>query len=459
MPALTRKLGLMEAVGVSLSMIGPTLGVAFNTSLVAGAAGPGMPLAFTLGTVVMALVGLSFVAFSRDLAHAGSAYAYVRQAFGRRWGFMAGWVMLLAYLAFTGATSALVGNFVDAAVRDMGLHLPRQGQFAGVITMLIAIYCVTHDMRLAARLMLLLEALSMLAITILSVVILTQVSRTTGLSAAPFRPAADFDGWSGIGYGIVFCVLSFAGFEGAATLGEEALEPRRNIPIAMIATVLLAGAFFVFASYAQVMGYGLGQMKALANADAPLNTLSIKFISTDFAVAVDLAAAVSAFSAALGALSASGRLLFALGREGLGERIGTVDPVTGTPKFAVQVAGGLTLVGLIVWAPFVGTADYYDYVGTIGTLGLILVYMGVTGAVLAVSLKSRQPLWITIGLAGTLVLIWPLWNSIYPVPAFPNNLWPYVVVAWIVLGMALLIGRPQLARAKVPEITRPLPNL
>jgi hypothetical protein len=40
MPALTRKLGLMEAVGVSLSMIGPTLGMAFNTSLVAGAAGP-----------------------------------------------------------------------------------------------------------------------------------------------------------------------------------------------------------------------------------------------------------------------------------------------------------------------------------------------------------------------------------------------------------------------------------
>lgn len=459
MPALTRKLGLMEAVGVSLSMIGPTLGMAFNTSLVAGAAGPAMPLAFILGTVVMGLVGLSFVAFSRDLAHAGSAYAYVRQAFGRRWGFMAGWVMLLAYLAFTGATSALVGNFVDAAVQDMGLHLPRQGQFAGVITMLIAIYCVTHDMRLAARLMLLLEALSMLAITILSIVILTQVAGTTGLSAAPFRPAADFDGWSGIGYGIVFCVLSFAGFEGAATLGEEALEPRRNIPIAMIATVLLAGAFFVFASYAQVMGYGLGQMKALANADAPLNTLSIKFISTDFAVAVDLAAAVSAFSAALGALSASSRLLFALGREGLGDRIGTGDPATGNPKFAVQVAGGLTLVGLIVWAPFVGTADYYDYVGTIGTLGLILVYMGVTGAVLAVSLKSRQPLWITIGLAGTLVLIWPLWNSVYPVPAFPNNLWPYVVAAWIVLGMGLLIGRPQLSRAKVPEITRPLPNL
>jgi len=138
MPALTRKLGLLEAVGVSLSMIGPTLGVAFNTSLVAGAAGPATPLAFAIGTVVIILVGLSFVSFSRDLAHAGSAYAYVRAAFGRRWGFMAGWVMFLGYLAFIGATCALVGNFVDAAVEDCGLHLPHQGLVGSAAALVLA---------------------------------------------------------------------------------------------------------------------------------------------------------------------------------------------------------------------------------------------------------------------------------------------------------------------------------
>ena len=180
------------------------------------------------------------------------------------------------------------------------------------------------------------------------------ISGTTGLSMTPFHPAAEFDGWSGVGYALVFTTLSFAGFEGAATLGEEALSPRRNIPIAMAGTVLLAGAFFVFVSYAQVMGYGLDQMKALSNADAPLNTLSIRFISRDFAVAVDLAAAVSAFSATLGALSAAARMLFALGREGLGPRIGDVDPASGTPKFAVLLCGGLSLLGIALWGPLRG---------------------------------------------------------------------------------------------------------
>ena len=162
---------------------------------------------------------------------------------------------------------------------------------------------------------------------------------------------------------------------------------------AAAAAAKYSSAFFVFVSYAQVMGYGLDQMKALSNADAPLNTLSIRFISRDFAVAVDLAAAVSAFSATLGALSAAARMLFALGRAGLGPRIGDVDPLSGTPKFAVLLCGGLSLLGIALWAPFVGAANYYDYLGTIGTLGLILVYMGVTGAVLAVALKARHRLW------------------------------------------------------------------
>ena len=89
-----------------------------SSPLVAQAAGPAMPLSFAIGTVIIALVGLSFVAFSRKIAHAGSAYAYVRHAFGPRCGFIAGWLMLLSYLAFAGATCALVGNFLDAVVRS-----------------------------------------------------------------------------------------------------------------------------------------------------------------------------------------------------------------------------------------------------------------------------------------------------------------------------------------------------
>jgi amino acid transporter len=294
------------------------------------------------------------------------------------------------------------------------------------------------------HLMLALEGSSVLAILALSSTIVTKIALSTGLPVAPFTFSMEFDGWSGVGYGLVFTVLSFAGFEGAATLGEEVINPRRNIPVPIAGTVMLAGTFFVFVSYAQVIGYGLDQIEILGVAIAPLNDLAVKYISKDFATAIDLAAAVSAFSCVIGSLSAAARLLFALGRAGLAPRIGKTNTAHGTPAAAVVLTGALCLLAMLVWAPFVGAADYYGALATIGTLALILVYVGVTGAELTESLGASRLVWALFGLAGMLVLLWPLYNSVYPIPDFPRNLWPCVVIAWIFAGALLLISRPAL---------------
>jgi hypothetical protein len=244
-------------------------------------------------------------------------------------------------------------------------------------------------------------------------------SGKAGCRSRPLRLRRRLTEWSGIGYGLVFTVLSFAGFEGAATLGGEVASPCRNLPVAIAGTVMLAGGFFIFVSYAQVIGYGLDQIAKLGNADAPLNDLAVKFVSKDFATAIDLAAAVSAFACVIGSLSAATRLLFALGRAGLAPRIGEVNSSCGTPAASIVLTGGLCVVGILVSAPFVGATDYYGYLATIGTLALILVYVGVTGAELAESLGSRRMLRALFGLSGMLVLFWPLCNSIYPIPNFP----------------------------------------
>ena len=77
MGTLVSRLNLPEAVALSLSVISPTVTAAFNITLVAQAAGPAAPLAFAIGTIAMALVALSFIAFTHRVAHAGSAYAYI----------------------------------------------------------------------------------------------------------------------------------------------------------------------------------------------------------------------------------------------------------------------------------------------------------------------------------------------------------------------------------------------
>src|SRR6204780_990597 len=117
MTSLVSRLNLPEAVALSLSVISPTVTAAFNITLVVQATGPAAPLAFAIGTVAMALIALSFMAFTHRVAHAGSAYAYIAHTFGRRMGFVAGWTLLLTYLGFSTGFAALVGSFSSAALK------------------------------------------------------------------------------------------------------------------------------------------------------------------------------------------------------------------------------------------------------------------------------------------------------------------------------------------------------
>ena len=74
--------------------------------------------------------------------------------------------------------------------------------------------------------------------------------------------------------------------------------------------------------------------------------------------------------------------------------------------------------------------------------------MGVTAAAAFQALRSGSRLWLALGVLGTLAMAWPLYNAVFPVPAFPGNLWPYIVLGWIALGAALLVARPAIGRSE-----------
>jgi amino acid transporter len=434
---LRRSLGAIEAFGFSLSIIAPTLAMAFTTTLTAQSAGRAAPLTYLIGGIIVTLVALSFVAFGRRIAHAGSVYAYVGSVFGSRCGFVAGWALLLMYVTLLAGSTALVGDFGAASLGHAGVEWPNLWLVVAVLGGLFAIWLTWKDVQLAARLMLVLEGASVLAILLLAIVVLTRVP----LSLLPFKPEPGH-GWTGIGYGIVFAVLAFAGFESATTLGEETRNPGRSIPKAVMGTVIAAALFYVLVSYAQVVGYGLDHMQALGRASAPLDELSTRFISGTFAGSLDFAAATSALACAIGSLSAAARMLYALSRAGLAPSLAEVDAKHGTPARSIVVMGAVNLVCLLVWGARSGATSYSGNIVTIGTLALILVYVSVTGAQAIDALRRRRPVWTIIGSLGAVLLLWPLWNSLYPAPPWPENVWPYVVAAWLVLGVLIVFRRP-----------------
>jgi amino acid transporter len=453
MGKLVRRLSLPEAVGLSVSIICPTVTAAFNITLVVQATGPAAPLTFVIGTLAMALVALSFVAFSRRVAHAGSAYAYISHTFGSRAGFVAGWSLFLTYLGFTAGLAGLVGSFTAAALKGFSVDIGYGWIVIGGLAMLAAWWLAFRDMRMAGRLMLGLELAAMMGVVALCAIILMRVRPSIEQTLVSFKPSADFNGWQGLGFGMVFSILSFAGFEGAATLGEETRNPRRNIPIAMLVTVLGSGLFFTFVAYCEVIGFGADGIKALGKSEAPLNDLALRYASPRMAIALDLAAATSCFSSVIGSLAAAARVLFALGRGGLAPALSDVHPVHGTPATALSWSTILVALPLLVWAPFVGAGSYYSYTSTIGVLALILVYIGVGGAEMVEAYRERRPLWSASSVLGPVLLMWVLYRNIYPVPEYPSNLWPYIVLAWVAASWVLIKWRPAVALAPLPDFS------
>ena len=436
MPGLRRTLGAAESFGLSLSMIAPTMAIAFASGVAAQSAGRAVPLAFLIGMVAMSLVCLSFVAFSRRLAHAGSVYAYVGHAFGSRFGFLTAWLLLLSYAVLTACTTAIAGNSAAAVLAHAGIETPGLWLVLSLAVMLIATRLAWTDALIAARIMMVFEGLSVLAILVLAIVILTQVP----LSAAPFVPDAEH-GWSGLGFALVFAVLAYAGFEGATTLGEEAQDPKRAIPLAVIATMVISGVFYIVVTYAQVLGYGLDNIQDLAESSTPLDALSTRFISPNFAVFIDLAAASSALACSIGSRSAAARLLYALSRAGLSPALGVTHPRHNTPTRAVLAVTLVDLAGLLLWGAQAGAFGYSSSLATLGTLALVAVYMTVAGAAMMLAFRDGSLGWGIACGAGAVLLFWPLWNSIYPVPDWPANLWPYVIAAWMAVGVYLANAR------------------
>ncbi len=449
---LVSRLSLPEAIGLSLSVICPTVTAAFNITLVVQATGPAAPLTFVIGTLAMALIALSFMAFTRRVAHAGSAYAYITHTFGSRLGFVAGWTLLLTYLTFASGLAGLVGTFAGAALRGFGVDIGAGWLVIGGGSIVLSWWLAFRDMRLAGRLMLAMEAAAVLGIVVLCGMILEQVRPDAARTLSSFRPAADFGGWVGLGFGMVFSILSFAGFEGAATLGEETLNPRRNIPLAMLGTVLGSGVFFVFVAYCEVVGFGPDGLKDLARSEAPLDALALRYASPQLAIGLDIAAAVSCFSGVLGTLAAAARVLFALGRGGLAPRLGEVHPRHRTPASAVSCASVIMLLGFMAWAPFAGAGNYYSYTSTIGVLALILVYIGVSGAEMREAWRERRRAWWLACSLGPVLLLWVLYRNVYPLPDFPNNLWPYVAILWVMASWAVMKLRPAVTRAPLPDL-------
>src|SRR6202047_5372270 len=235
----------METLAQSVSTIAPTTTPAATIPLACALAGNGTWLAYVLATAAIFLVAVFIRRFARYSTSPGSLYTYASMILPPWLAATAAWSLLLAYIA-TG--SSVIGGFYHYAnllLRDATGNAT-SAVFLALLVTVISIGIAWRDVKISARLMLWIEAVSVTLI--MTVVVLVLVRHGLHLDWTQLR-LRGMTG-SGLRLGLVLALFSFVGFESATTLGAEARNPLKKIPRAVHQSALLAGAFFTVCAYA-----------------------------------------------------------------------------------------------------------------------------------------------------------------------------------------------------------------
>jgi amino acid transporter len=177
---------------------------------------------------------------------------------------------------------------------------------------------------------------------------------------------------------VVACIFSLVGFESATALGSEARNPLRNVPRAVIWSLILTGTFMVIMGYVEVFGtrhYGT----PLGSITAPLNVLSSLYNVTFFKAPISLGAMISFFSLSLSCLNAGARILYPMGEHLVfPHQLGKAHPKNGTPHVALTVYIVIMFAIPTVLELVTNPVTTFGDAGTLAAFGFLLAYFLIT---------------------------------------------------------------------------------
>jgi len=426
-------LGRLETLAQSISTMAPTASPAMTVPLVFASAGSGTWVAYLLAMTCTLLIALCVARFARESSSPGSLYSYATSSLPPVLGSVSAWALLLAYVA-TGAS--VVGGFVHYANVVLGefLHVAVSPLILSVISVAVCVAVAYRDVKVSTRLMAYIELVSVLSISVVFVLVLWH----HGLHLDPAQLTLRGVHWSGVRLGVVLAMFSFVGFESATTLGEEAKRPLQTIPRAVIQSALLAGLFFITASYAEVLGFPVSA-GTLDQSASPMSVLATAAGAPRLGPVIDIGAMISMFACILACVTAAARVLLMMAHRGVAHRwMGRTHDRNSTPHTAVLVTGLATLllpVGLVLVKTSGETI--YDWMGSLATYGFITVYALVAVA-LPLHLKAEKKLTapvVTLATASVLAMVLVLEGTLYPVPEAPKNWLPYLFLGYLGAGI------------------------
>ena len=303
-------LGIGAVIGTGIFILPGT--VAATT------AGPGVTLSFLVAALVCGLCSMCYAELSSSIPVAGSAYSYGNLLFGEIVGWILGWALILEYMLSVAAVSSGWAAYFNALLNSVGISLPHaltnaynptQGTY---FNLMAAISVLLIALMLSRGLK---ESMRVNNVAVVLKIIIIFVFVGVGLffiKPANYKPFLPF-GTNGIFHGATTVFFAFLGFDCVSASAAEVKNPKRNMPIGIIGTLIIAAVLYMAVS---VVLTGMVHFDKL-NIANPV-AFALRQVNQGWlADLLSLGALVGMSTMMISMTYSSSRLVYSIGRDGL----------------------------------------------------------------------------------------------------------------------------------------------
>jgi amino acid transporter len=452
-------IGLAQVVFQSITHMAPAAAVAYSIYISVPYSRQALPLSVGLALIACICAATAIGQLAKLFPSAGGLYTYAARALGPWAGFLVAWLFIgfqplvapFLYLEFGWAMS-------EVFTSETGFDYSGQW-WIWVVLMTVIVFLLTYrDIRISTTAGVILGVFEIGIFAALAIWML--LSNAGDLNVQPFNPSHADGDWGGVFKGMVFAILAFIGFEASAPLGEEAKNPRRTVPRAVVGSAIAIGLFYLLCSYAWVFGAGFDNFVDQATGADPWRNLGKVFWSTGW-ILVFLAICNSIAANSNAAVNAATRVFYSLARNGLAPRpLGRTHPNFKTPHVAIIWMSALALVlSLLIgwkWNPGIG----FGVIATAAVPLVIVVYMLVSAGCIWHYWRERRGefnvlLHVVLPIGGIILFFFPLYYQFYELPPpYPFKYGNWYAGIWAAAGVLLTVLVVRLSPERLRDVDR-----